>query len=186
MSDSLRPMDCSTQSFPVHHQLPELAQTHAHWISDAIQPSHFLLSPSPAAFNLSQYQGLFQWVSSIHQVAKVLNFSFNISPSNEYSGLISFRMDWFDLFAVQGTLKNLIQNHSSKAATLQRLAFCMVQLSHPYTTTGKTIAFTRQIFVGKVISLLFNTLSRFVKAFLPRSRHLLFFIYLFLCVIKFY
>ena len=103
---------------------------------------------------------------------KYWSFSFNISPSNEYSGLISFRMDWLYL-AVQGTLKSLLEHHSSKASILQRPAFFMVQLSHPYVTTEKTIALTRQTFVGKVMSLLFNMLSRFVIAFLPRSKHLL-------------
>ena len=88
------PMDCSTPGFPVHHQLPEPTQTHVHWVGDVIQPSHPLLSPSPPTFNLSQHQGLFQWVDSLHQVAKVLEFQLHISPSNEYSGLISFRMDW--------------------------------------------------------------------------------------------
>ena len=103
---------------------------------------------------------------------KYWSFSFGISPSNEYSGLISFRMDWLDLLAVQGTLKSLLQHHSSKASILQCSAFFMVQLSHPYTTTEKTMALTRWTFVGKVMSLLFNMLSRFVIAFLPRSRHL--------------
>ena len=116
-------MDCSTSGFPVHHQLPELAQTHVHWVGDAIQPSHPLPSPSPA-FSLSQHQGPFKWVSSLHQVAKeLLSFSFNMSPSNEYSGLISFRMDWFDLLAVQGTLKSVLQYHNSKTSILQCLAF---------------------------------------------------------------
>ena len=101
------PMDCSTPGIPVHHQLPELAQTHVHRVSDAIQPSHPLLSPSPPAFN-AQHQGLFQWISSLHQVPKYWSFSFNISPFNQYSGLISFRIHWFDLFAVQGTLKSLL------------------------------------------------------------------------------
>ena len=104
---------------------------------------------------------------------KYWSFSFNISPSNEYSGLISFRRDWFDLLAVQGALKSLLQQHSSKASILQRSAFFVVQLSHPYMTTGKTIALTRQTFVGKITSLLFNMLSRLVIAFLPRSKHLL-------------
>ena len=104
---------------------------------------------------------------------KYWSFSFNISPSNEYSGLISFRMDWLDLFAVQGTLKSLLQLRSSKAPILQCSAVFIVQLSHPYVTTGKAIALTRQIFVGKVICLLFNMLSRLVIAFLPRSKHLL-------------
>ena len=101
------------------------------------------------------------------------SFSFSISPSNEYSGLISFRIDWFDLFAVQGTLKSLLQHHSSKASVLQCSAFFMVQFSYPYMTTGKTIALTMQTFVGKVMSLLFNMLSRFVIAFLLRNKHLL-------------
>ncbi|CAN0459759.1 unnamed protein product [Rangifer tarandus platyrhynchus] len=102
---------------------------------------------------------------------KYWSFSFSISPSNEYSGLISFRMDWFDLHAFQGTLKSLLQHHSSKASILQFSAFFIVQLSHPYMTTGKTIALTRWAFAGKVMSLLFNILSRLVTAFLPRSKH---------------
>ena len=103
---------------------------------------------------------------------KYWSFSFSISPSKEHPGLISFRMDWFNLLAVQGTLKSLLQHHSSKASVLWRSAFFMVQLSHPYMTTGKTIALTRWTFVGKVMSLLFNMLSMFVVAFLPRSKHL--------------
>ena len=110
------PMDCSMPGFPVHHQLAEFAQSHIHWVSDAIQPSHPLSSPSPPAFNLSQNQGLFKWVSSSHKVTKVLEFSFNISPSNEHPGLISFGMDWLDLLAVQGTLKSFLQLRSSKAS----------------------------------------------------------------------
>ena len=166
-------MDCSMPGFPVHHQLPELAHIHVHRIGDAIQPSHPLLSPSPPAFYLFQHQGLFQWVSSSHQVAKVLEFSFSISPSNEYSGLISFRMDWLDLLAVQGTPKNLLQHHSSKASILSCSAFFIVQFSHPYMITGKTIALTRWTFASKVMSLLFNMLSRLVIAFLPKSKRLL-------------
>ena len=165
-------MDCSTPGLPVHHQLLEFTQTHDHWVGDAIQPSHPLSSPSPA-FNLAQHQGLFQWVSSLHQVAKVLEFSFSSSPSNEYSGLTSFRMDWLDLLAVQWTLKSFLQHHSSKASILWQSAFFIVQLSHPYMTTGKTIALTRWNFVGKVIYLLFNMLSRLVITFLPRSKRLL-------------
>ena len=102
------PTACSTSGFSVHHQLPDLAQTHVHCIGDAIQPSHPLSSPSTPAFNLSQHQGLFQWVSSLHQWPKYWSFSFSISPSNEYSGLISWRIDWFDLLAVQVTLKSLL------------------------------------------------------------------------------
>ena len=147
------PMDCSTPGFPVHHQLLALTQTHVHRFSDAIQPSHHLSSPSPASFNLSQHQGLFQRISSLHQVAKVLEFQLSKSPSNEYSGLISLRMDWVDLLAVQGTLKSLLQHHSSKASILRRSTFFIVQLPHPYTTTKKTIALTRWTFVDKVMSL---------------------------------
>ena len=115
----LDPMHCSTPGFPVHHQLPELAQTQVHQVSNAIWPSHPLSSPSPPAFNLSQHQGLFKWVSSLHRVENYWSFSFSISPSNEYSGLISFRMDWLDLLAVQGTFKSLHQCHSSKASILR-------------------------------------------------------------------
>ena len=139
-------MDCSMPGFPVLHQLPELAQTHVHRVGDVIQPSHPLSSPSlPPSVFLSEFVLCIQW-------PKYWSFSFSISPSNEYSGLISFRMDWLDLLAVQGSL----QHHSSKASVLQHSAFFMVQLSHPYVTTGKTIALTRWTFVGKVMSLLFN------------------------------
>ena len=132
-------MDCSTPGFPVHHQLQDLAQIHVHRVGDASQPSHPLLSPSLPAFNLSQHEGLFQWVSSPHQVAKYWSFSFSISPSNEYSGLISLKIDWFDLLAIQGTLKTLLQHHSSKASILRCSGFLMVRFSHPHMTTGKTI-----------------------------------------------
>ena len=167
-------MNCSMPGLPVYHQLPEFTQTHVHRVSDAIQPSHPLSSPSPPAPNLSQHQSLFQWVNSLHEVAKVLEFlSFSSIPSKETPGLISFRMDWLDLLAVQGTLKSLLQHHSSKASILRHSAFFIVQLSHPYKTTGKTIASTRQTFVGKVMSLFFNMLSRLVITFLPRSKRLL-------------
>ena len=166
-------MDYSTADFPVHYKLLELAQVRVHRVSDAIQPSHPLLSPSPPVFNLSQHQGfpVSQFFTSGGQSIK--NFSFSISPSNEYSGLISFRMDCLDLLAVQGTLKSLLQHHSSKASILRCSAFFIVQLSHLYMTTGKTMALTRRIFVGKAMSLLLNMLSRFVIAFLPRGKHLL-------------
>ena len=167
------PMDCSMPGFPVHHQLPELTQIHVHRVGDAIQPSHPLSSPSPPAFNLSQHQGLFQWIGSLHQVPKYWSFSFSISPSNECSGWFPLGMDWLDLLAVQGTLKSFLQYHSSKASILRCSAFFIVQLSHPYMTTAKTIALTRWTFVGKVKSLLFNRLCSLVKAFLPRSKHLL-------------
>ena len=153
-------MDCTTPGLPVHHQLLELTQTHVHWVGDAIQPSHPLSSPFPPTFNLSQHQGLFQWLSSSIRRPKYGSFSFSISSSNDYSGLISFRMDWLDLLAVQETLKSLLQNHNSKASILWCSAFFVAQLSHPYTTTGKTIVKARQTFVGKVMSLLFNMLSK--------------------------
>ena len=165
------PMDCSRPGLPVHRWLLEFTPTHVHWVGDAIQPSHPLSSPSPT-FSLSQHQGLFKWVHSLHQVDKLLQFQLSISPSNEHSGLISFRMDWLDLLAVQGTLKRLLQHHGSKASILQCSAF-IPQLSHPYMTTGKTLALTRQTFVGKLMSVLFNMLSRLVIAFLPRSKCLL-------------
>ena len=144
------------------------------YVGDAIQPSHPLSSPSLPAFNLAKHQGFFQWVKFFTLGGpKYLSFSFSISLSNEHWGLISFRIDWLDLLAVQGTLRSLLQHHSSKASILQCSAFFMVQLSHPYMTTGKTMALTRWTFVGKVMSLLFNTLSRFVIAFLPRNKRLL-------------
>ena len=173
VSDSLRPMDCSTPGFPVHHHLPQLAQTHVHQGGDAIQPSHPLSSPSPSTFNLSQHQGLSN-ESVLHiRWPKYWSFSFSISPSNEYSGLISFRIDWLDLLAVQVTLKSLLQHYSSKASILQCSAFFVVHLSPPYMTTGKTIALTIQTYIGKGMSLLFNMLSRLVITFLPRSKHVL-------------
>ena len=153
------PMDCSRWVLPAHHQLTWLAQIHVRWVSDAIQPSHSLLSSSPPDLHLSQHQGLFQSVSS----------SFSISLSNENSGLIPFRIDWLDPLSVQGTLKSLLQHHSSKASILRCSAFFIFQLSHPQLTTGKTIALTRQTFVGKIMSLLFNTLSRLVIAFFQRG-----------------
>ena len=163
------PMDCSTSGFPVHHQLPELAQTHVPWVSNAIQPSYPLSSPflMPSIFPSFR---VFSNESVLHiRWPKYWTFSFSISNSNEYSGLISFRMDWLDLLAVQGTLKSLLQYHGSKASILRRSAFFTVQLSHPYMNTGKTIALTRRTFVGKVMSLLLNMLTRLVITFLPRS-----------------
>ena len=166
-------MNCSTPGLPVHHQLPEFTQTHVHWVGDAIQPSHplchplLLLSIFPSIRVLSNESALrIRW-------PKYWSFSCNISPSSEHPGLISFRMDGLDLLAVQGTLKSLFQHHSSKASIFRCSAFLTVQFSHPYMTTGKTIALTRQTFVGKVRSLLFNLLSRLVITFLPRSKHLL-------------
>ena len=161
------PMDCSMPGLPVHHQLPEFTQTHVHWVSDAMQLSH----PLPSSFTSIR---VFSNESVLHtRWPKYWSFSFNISPSNEHSALISFRMDWLDLLEIQGTHKSLLQHHSSKASTLQCSAFFMVQLSYPYTTTGKIIALTRKIFAGKVMSLLFNMPSRLVITFLPRSKCLL-------------
>ena len=131
------PMESSTLGFTVHHQLPELDQTHVHQVGDAIQPSHPLLSPSPPAFSLSQHQGLSNELVLHISWPKYWSFSFSINPSNEYSGLISFRIDWLDLLAVQGTLKSLLQHHSSKASILRCSAFFMVQLSYPYMTMEK-------------------------------------------------
>ena len=126
-------MNCSNPGLPVHHQLPEFTQIHVHRVSDAIQPSHPRLSPSPPAPNPSQHQSLFSKESTLHiRWPKYWSFSFSIIPSKEIPGLISFRMDWLDLLAVQGTLKSLLQHHSSKASILQRSAFFTVQLSHPY------------------------------------------------------
>ena len=142
-------MNLSTPGLPVHHQLPEFTQTHVHRVSDAIQPSHPLSSPSPPALNLSQHQSLSNESALRIRWPKYWRFSFNISPSNEHSGLISFRMDWLDFLAVQGTLKSLLQHHSSKAPILLCLAFFIVQLSHPYMTTGKTIALTRRTLLVK-------------------------------------
>ena len=167
------PMDCSTPDFPVHHQLPELAQTHIQRVSDAMQQFHPLLSPSPSPLVLPGSRVFLNESILCIRWPKYWSFSFSTSPSSEYSGLISFRMDWLDLLAVQGTLKSLLQHHSSKVSLLRHSAFFMVQLLHPYVTTGKTIALTRQTFVGKVIYLLFNMLCRLVITFLPRSKRLL-------------
>ena len=167
------PMDCSVPGFPVYHQLPEFTQTHVHWIGDAIQPSHPSVVPFSSHLQSFPASGSFQMSQFfVSGGQSIKSFSFSISPSKEYSGLISFRMNWLDLLAVQGTLKSL-QHHSSKTSILLRSAFFIVQLSHPYMTTGKTIALTRRTFVGKKMSLLFNMLPRLVITFLPRSKCLL-------------
>ena len=164
------PMACSMSGFPIHYQLPEFTKTHVHWVSDAIQPSHPLLFP-PSIFPSI-------WVFSNESFIcirwpKYWSFSFSINPSNECSGLISFGMDWLDHLAIERTLKSFLEHHSSKASILQCSAFFTVHLSHPYMTTGKTRPLTRWTFVGKVISLPFNMLSRLVIAILLRSKHLL-------------
>jgi len=151
-------MNHSMPGLPVHHQLLEFTQTHVHRVGDAIQPSHplsslLLLPPIPPSIRVfsNELTLRMRW-------PKYWSFSFSISPSNEHPGLVSFRMDWLDLLAVQGTLKSLLQHHSSKASILRCSVFFTVQLSHPYMTTGKTIALTRQTFVGKVMSLLLDML----------------------------
>ena len=167
------PVDCSTPGLPVHFQLSEFTQTHVHWVSDAIQPSHPQSSPSPPTSILPSIRVYSNETTLRMRWPKCWSFSFSISPSNEHPGLISFRMDWLDLLAVQGTLKGLPQHHSSKASILRHSAFFTVQLSHPYMATGKTIALTRWTFVGKIMSLLFKMLSRLVITFLSRSKCLL-------------
>ena len=157
---------------PARHQLPELAQIHSYWM---VMPSYHLILCRPLLLLPSIFPSIrvFSNESALHiRWPKYWSFSFSIIPSNKYSGLVSFRMDWFSFLAVQGTLKSLLQHHSSKALILWCSAFFMVQLSHPYMTTGKTIALTRWTFAGKVMSLLFNILSRLVIAFLSRSKHI--------------
>ena len=161
-------MDCSTPGLPLHHQLLGFIQTHVHQVGDAIQPSQLLLSPLhlPSIFpNIKVFSN-----ESVLYIMwpKYWSLSFSISPSNECSGMISLRIDWLDRLAVQGTIKSLPQHHSSKASVLWHWAFFIVQFSHPYLATGKTIALTRRTFVGKVMSLLFNMLS-LVIAFLQRK-----------------
>ena len=141
-------MNHSTPRLPVHHQLPEFTQTNVHRVGDAIQPRHPLSPPSPPAPNPAQHQGLSNEQTLRMRWPKYWSFSFSISPFNEHSGLISSRVDWLDLLAVQGTLKSLFQHHSSKASSFRCSAFFTVQLSHPHMTTGETIALTRQTFVA--------------------------------------
>ena len=167
------PMNCRTPSLCVHHQLPEFTQTHIHQV---VMPcTHLivchpllLLPPIPPSTRVFSNEPALRM-----KWPKYWSFSFSIIPSKEIPGLISFRMDWLDLVAVQGTLKSLLQHHSSKASILWHAAFFTVQLSHPYMTTGKNIALIRWTFVGKVMTLLLNMLSRLVITFLPRSKHLL-------------
>ena len=167
------PMECSTPGFPVLYYLPEFTQP---MFIDSVMPSNHLILCHPLLLLPSIFPSI--RIFSNESVLcirwpKYWSFSFNISPSKEIPGLISFRMDWLDLLAVQGTLKSLPQHHSSKASVLWLSTFIMVQLSHPYITTGKTIALTRWTFVDKVISLLLNMLSRLVIIFLPRNKRLL-------------
>ena len=161
------PMDCSTPGYLIIHHLPELAQIHIHWISVSVIPFSSCLQSFPA---LGSFLKSWLFASGGQNIGASAS---PISPSNEYSGLISFRFDWFDLLAVQGTLKSLLQHRSSRASVLQCSAFFVVQLSYPYMTSEKTIALTRQTFVGKVMPLFLNMLSRLVIAFLARSERLL-------------
>ena len=163
------PMDCSTPGFPVHHQLPsllKLVSIQAVMLSNHLILCHPLLLPSVFS-SITVFSN-----ESVPRIRwpKYWSFSFSISPTNEYSGLILFRMDWLDLFALQGTLKSLLQHHSSKASVLQCSAFFIVQLSHPYMTIGKAMALTRWTFVDKVMSLLFNKLSRFGHNFSSKEQ----------------
>ena len=167
------PVNCSTPGFPALHYVPEYAQTHLHWVDDAIQLSHPLSSPSPPALNFPSIR-LFS-NESVLCVSWPMYWSFtcSISPSNDYSGMISLRIDRFDLLAVQGTLKRLLQYHTSKAPVLRCSACFLVQLSHPHMTTGKTIALTIWNCFSKVMTLIFNMLSKIFIAFLPRSKCIL-------------
>ena len=173
MSDSLWPRELQHTRLPRPSVPSELVQTHVHWVGGVIQPSHPLL---PLLLLPSIFPGIrdFSNESAVRiRWPKYWSFSFSISCSNEYSGLISFKIDCFDLLAVQGTLRSLLQHHSLKLSILWHSSFFTIQLSHLYMTTGKIKALTRWTFVSKVMSLLFNTLSRLVIAFLPRSNHLL-------------
>ena len=167
------PKNYSTPGFLVLHYLSDFTQIYVHWVSDAIKPSYPLLPPSPPALNLSHHRGLFQWVGSQHQVPKYWTFSFSISSSIAYLGLISFRIDWFDLLAVQGTLKVFSSTIVRKYQFFRAQPSLWSNSHTPNMTTGKTIVLNIWTFVSKVLSLLFNTLSRFVIAVLPRRKHLL-------------
>ena len=169
-SDSLWPYRLHTPGFLVFHHLPEFAQTHVPWVGDALQPSHPLLPFTPPALNLSQHPVFFNELALCIRRPKDWSFSLSITLSNAYSGLISFRIDWFDLLAVQGLSKIFA---APQFESISSSAFVMVQLSHPYMTTGKTIALTRWTFVGRVMSLISNTWSRFLIDFLPRNKCLL-------------
>ena len=168
-------MDCSMPAFPVHHQHPELAQIHVHWIGEAIHPSHSLSSLDPPAFNLSQHQGLFQWVNSSYQVAKVLEFQLQHQSFQWMNIQDWFLLGWTGWISLKskGLSRVFAKTTVQKHQFFQYSAFFLVQLSHPYMTLGKTIALTRWAFVGKVMSLLFNILSKLVITFLPRSKCLL-------------
>ena len=172
MSDSLWPHGLQHTRLPC----PLISRSLLKFTSiESVMPSNHFILCLPFSSHLQSFptSGSFQMSQFFASGGQSLSFTFSISPSNEYSGLISFRMDWLDLLAVQGTLQSLFQHHISKTSILWYSAFFIVQLSHPYKATGKTIALTRQTFVGKVMSLLFNMLSRLVITFLPRSKRLL-------------
>ena len=166
-------MDCSMPGLSVLHHLPEFAQVHVHCIDNVIQPSHSLTPYSPSAFNLSQHQGLFQRVSCLHLVTRYWSFSFSNSPSNEYLGLISFRMDWLISLLSKGLSRVFSSTTVWKHQFFGALPSSQSRSHDPNVTTGNAIALTIRTFVRKVMFLLFNTLSRLVIAFLPRSYHLL-------------
>ena len=169
------PMDCSIPGLPVPHHLPEFAQVFVYCIGDVIQLSHPLMPSSPSALDLSQHQRFSSELSFHIRWPQYWRLSFSISPSSEYSGLITLKIDWFDLLAVQRTFQSLIQHpHSWKASILWCSAFFMIQILQPYLITGKTIALTIWTFVGRVMSLLYNTFSVFGTAFVPRSNCLRF------------
>ena len=172
MSDSLQPCRLQHTRLPCPSPTPGDCTTYVHWVGDAIRASYLLSSPSPPAFNPFQHQDLFQRVGFFHQAVKVLEFPLQHQPFQWIFRTDFIRMDWLDLLAVQGTLKSLLQNHSSKVSVLRHSAFFTVLLSHSYMNIGKTIALTRWTFVGKVMSLIFNMLSRLVITFLPKNKHL--------------
>ena len=173
MSDSFWPHGLQHARPPCPSLSPGVCPSFVHCIGDDFQPSYPPMHSSPSDFSLSQHQGLFQWVTCSHQMTKILELQLQHQSFQWIFELISLKIDWFDFLATQGTLRSLLQHCSSKASILQHSAFFMVQLSQPYVTTGKTIALTIQTFVSRVMSLLFNTLSRFVIAFPPRSNCLL-------------
>ena len=168
-------MNCSTQGFPVLQYLQSLLKPIS---TESVMPSNHLILCHPLLLLPSSFPSIRVFSSELTLLIwwpEYRSFSFSISPSNEYSGLISFRMEWLGLLAIQGTLKSLLQHHRSKASIFRSSDFFIVQLSHPYMTTGKTIALNRRTFVGKLMSLLFNMLFKLVRAFLPSSKHFLYF-----------
>ena len=174
VSNSLQPHVWQHTRLPCLSLSPEFAQIHVHWVGDAVQPSHTLSPPSPPTLNLSQHQSFPMSRLFTSGGQSTGGFSFSISPSIQYSGLIFFRIDWFDLLVVQGILMSLLQHHSSKASILRHSAFFVVHLSHSCMITGKTVTLTIQTCVSKEMSLLLNMLSRLFITFLPRSKRLLF------------